>query len=138
METHSTDSEAQSVASSGNEGEQHTLLKGQGDVSLTSEGMFELKISDSPSMKERSVLEAEDLDPLFDMVAFKADDNASPCIDSAGLREILQSVDAGYGQTDVQEIYSALGVAANTNLSLEQLRRAWTMRRCQGGHGPGD
>jgi hypothetical protein len=120
--------EADSVTSSDNDdGEQHALLDGKGEVSLTSEGMFELKMSDTSGTKERSVLEADDLAPLFDMVAFMLDGDATPYIDSAGLCEILQSLDDFHGKNDVQEIYSSLGVAVNSNLSLAQLRLAWTM-----------
>ena len=125
--------EADSVTSKdNNDGEQHALLDGKGEVSLTSDGMFELKMSDTSGTKERSVLEADDLAPLFDMVAFKVDGDDTPYIDSAGLCEILQSLDDFQGKNDVREVYSSLGVAFNSNLSLAQLRVAWTMRCSRG------
>jgi len=125
--------EADSVTSKdNNDGEQHALLDGKGEVSLTSDGMFELKMSDTSGTKERSVLEADDLAPLFDMVAFKVDGDDTPYIDSAGLCEILQSLDDFQGKNDVREVYSSLGVVFNSNLSLAQLRLAWTMRCSRG------
>lgn len=133
VELQVSEREADSVSSSDNDdGEQHALSDGTGKVSLTSEGMFELKMSDTSGTKEKSVLEADDLAPLFDLVAFTVDGDATPFIDSAGLCEILQSLDDSHGKNDVQEIYSSLGVAFNSNLSLAQLRLAWTMRCSRG------